>query len=418
VRYYSLGSKSDHEMNIWIFCHYASVPSIGQYTGHYDLARGLVEKGHRVTVFASSFSHYTFRETLLRENQYSLEEDYSGVRFVWLRTPPYRANDWRRICNMLVYSLRAGVLAVLRKEQPDVCIGVCVHPFAAVAAWIVAKIKRSPFVYEIRDLWPLVLIETGRLVPHGLVATALYAIEGLLVRGADHIIGAWRYFDSYLARWGYPADKVTWIPQFADLSRLPPELPSEPEGGQFTVMYTGGHVHTMGIDVILRAASILQSRSVDNVRFVFVGSGQEKPSLVKLAEELRLRNAEFRDPLTKDKLYDLMAEANAFIISLRGLPHHQYGVCTNKICDYLAMRRPIIYATLSSYNPVREAGLGFSPPPESPEGIADAVIGLMAKSSAERRAMGERAYQYMLKYHERMCMVDRLEKVLGMVCVE
>lgn len=405
-------------MNVWMFCHYASVPAIGQYTGHYDLARGLVERGHRVTIFASSFSHYTFRETLLQKGQGSREENYSGVRFIWLKTPTYQANDWRRIRNMLVYSLRAGTLAGLRKERPDVCVGVCVHPFAALVAWLVARIKRARFIYEIRDLWPLVLVETGRLSPGGINTKVLYALEAFLVRRAHHIIGAWRYFDRYLAQLGCPAEKITWIPQFADLSRLPSEIPPEPEGEVFTIMYTGGHVHTMGIDVILRAADILQGRSIEKVRFIFVGSGQEKPNLMRLAEQLRLRNVEFRDPVPKDNLYNLMAKANAFIISMRGLPHHQYGVCTNKICDYLAMRRPIIYATLSSYNPVREAGLGFSPSPESAEGIADAVVWLMAKTSEERRTMGERAYQYMLKYHERTCMVDRLERVLGTVCAE
>ena len=139
-------------MRVWIFCQYASVPSIGQYTGHYDLAKGLVAKGHDVTIFASSFSHYSFRETLLEPGETRREVVYDGVRFVWLRTPPYSANDWRRIRSMAVYARRATWAAMFRRPRPDVCLGVCFHPLAGLTAWLVALMKRARFVYEIRRL--------------------------------------------------------------------------------------------------------------------------------------------------------------------------------------------------------------------------------------------------------------------------
>ena len=405
-------------MNLWVFAHYASVPSLGQYTGHYDLARELVAHGHEVTIFASSFSHYTFRETVLSDKKTRLEANYEGVRLVWLRTPRYRANDWRRVANMFAYAVRATIAALRRKDRPDVCIGVCVHPLAGLSAWVVARLRGARFVYEIRDLWPLVLIETGRLRATGTAARILFSLERFLVRQAQCVVGAWRYVDRYLADRGCSPSRVVWIPQFADLRRIPAESRAPAPHPDFVVMYTGGYVHTMGLDVVLRAAAVLQVRDVRDVRFVLVGSGQEKPNLVRLARELDLRNVEFREPVPKDELYAVMSEADAFVVSLRSLPSHRYGISINKLCDYLAMRRPIIYAANTTYNPVAEVGAGFGVPPESPEAIADAVLQLKALTPAERAQMGQRGWQHLLQYHDKSMLAERLERTLIDLCAE
>jgi glycosyltransferase involved in cell wall biosynthesis len=404
-------------VEIWIFCQYASVPSIGQYTGHFDLAKGLVAKGHEVTIFASSFSHYSFSETLLEAGEKRRDAVYDGVRFVWLRTPEYHRNDWRRVRSMGVYAWRATWAGLRLGAKPDICVGVCVHPLAGLAAWLVAAVKGIPFVYEIRDLWPLVLIERGHLRSDSLVAKTLYRLEHFLVQRAARVIGAWRYFDRYIAEIGGDPKKVEWIPQIADLDRRPSSVPPPPEGGPFTVMYTGGHTTNNGIDVMLSAAGILQRRGVDDVRFVFIGGGQEKPKLVNMAAELALANVEFRDPVSKDQLYGSMTSAHAFIASLRAYPHHSYGMCINKICDYLAMERPIIYATRSSYNPVAEAGAGIAIEPESPERMADAIVDLKNTPREERLAMGHRGYRHLIEYHERGRMTERLEQILLATCV-
>jgi hypothetical protein len=111
-----------------------------------------------------------------------------------------------------------------------------------------------------------------------------------------------------------------------------------------------------------------------------------------------------------------MAEAHAYVVGFRDVPHCVYGISTNKLTDYLGMRRPIIYATSSTYNPVTEAQAGISAPAESAEGIADAVVALRSMRPAERAAMGERGFQHMLQFHERSRMVEKFEQVLVSAC--
>src|SRR5689334_11564847 len=118
-------------MNIWILNHYAEAPD-RPTTRSYDLGKQLVGRGHEVTIFASGFSHYEFREQRLHPGQKFREEQWDGVRFVWLKTFPYCKNDWRRILNMLTYCRRALRHAWSMQANPDVIIGTSVHPFAAL----------------------------------------------------------------------------------------------------------------------------------------------------------------------------------------------------------------------------------------------------------------------------------------------
>jgi len=319
---------------------------------------------------------------------------------------------------MFAYALRATMAAFRRSDRPDVCIGVCVHPLAGLSAWLAAHLRRARFVYEIRDLWPLILIETGRIRPRGVAARLLFALERFLVRQAGCVIAAWRYFDRYFAERGCPPKRIVWIPQFADVRRIPTGTHAPTNHTDFVVMYTGGHVHTMGLDVVLRAAKLLPDRDVPDIRLVLVGSGQEKPSLMTMARELDLKNVEFREPVPKEQLYAVMREADAFIVSLRSLPSHRYGVSINKLCDYFAMRRPVVYAANSTYNPVVDADAGIGVPPESPEAIADAVLRLKSLTPSERAAMGQRGWQHLLQNHEKGILVARFEQTLLAVCAE
>lgn len=94
-------------MNIWIFNQYAIPPDLPSGTRHFDLAHELVRRGHQVVIIATSFHHYMHKETRLSSGEKMKVEDVDGVKFIWLRRPPYKRNDWRREKNMLAYTWHA-----------------------------------------------------------------------------------------------------------------------------------------------------------------------------------------------------------------------------------------------------------------------------------------------------------------------
>ncbi|MBC8275682.1 MAG: glycosyltransferase family 4 protein [Chloroflexi bacterium] len=396
-------------MNIWILNHYAGTPETTLATRPFDLSKELVKRGHSVTIFASSFSHYELVEKVLQPGENWKAENYDGVRFIWVKTFPYKRNDWRRVTNMVSYAWRAFWVGKGLKERPDVIIGTCVHPLAVLSAYVLSIFKKSRFFFEVTDLWPQTIVDMGALSERSPITWGLRVLEKFLYQKAEKIITLMPHADEYITSLGVSKDKIVWIPQCIDLARY--EGLREYRGGNsksFTLVYLGHHGVASALEVILEAAKVLQDEAKENIRFVFVGEGAEKPNLIELSEDVGLHNAEFRDPVPKNEVVEVMGEADAFVLSLRDTPLYKYGVSLNKLCDYLASGRPILFAGNASNNPVEEAKAGITVPPENPMALAQAITRLVAMKPVERIQMGKNGLEYVKKHHDIRVLADRL----------
>ncbi len=407
-----------HRLNVWWLSQYASTPD-QQFTTQHDLAKKLVEKGHRVTFFSAGFSHYKFKEIRLNPGETWRADECDGVRFVWLKTSPYRTNDYKRVVNMCSYAWRAYRLARSWKEKPDVIIGTTFQPLASLAAYAVAVSKRRPFIFEVKDLWPLTMIQFGRLSPKSPLALVLRVLEKFIARRATRIMTTLPGAADYYEQLGIPREKVLWIPNGLDLSRY---ASLKPYGGgiseRCTLVYAGGHVEAFRLDVVLRAAKIEQDNG-DKARFVFVGGGQEKPKFMDLARDLNLRNVEFRDAVPKSELHRVLEEADAFIVSMRDLPElYRYGISFNKLCDYVAAGRPVLFAGNPSNNVVEEFQCGIVVPPENPEAFAAAIRKFRNMTPEQRAEMGRNGIRCAKERFDIALLADRLETMLLSVAEE
>jgi glycosyltransferase involved in cell wall biosynthesis len=129
---------------------------------------------------------------------------------------------------------------------------------------------------------------------------------------------------------------------------------------------------------------------------------------MRQARDRGLSNVEFPSPVPKRDIAKVMSQADAFIYGLRDLPLYRFGVVLNKLTDYLAGGRPIVFFGRSPYDPVRDVGAGFSVPPGKPEAIADALERLTALSPEERMAMGQNGRRYLEEHHNIPRLADRL----------
>jgi glycosyltransferase involved in cell wall biosynthesis len=409
---------SNRRLNVWWFCQYASTPD-QQLTTQHDLARRLVEKGHQITFFAAGFSHYKFKEIRLKPGERWRIDQHDGVRFVWIKTTPYHANDWKRVVNMCSYAWRAYGLARSWKETPDVIIGTTFHPLASLSAYALSVSKHRPFIFEVRDLWPLTMIQFGRLSPKSPIAVAMYAMEKYLARRATKIVTTLPGGANYYSGLGVPKDRIVWIPNGLELSRYKDLQSYTGEISEsYVLLYAGGHVYANALETVLRAARIQQENG-NRARFVFVGGGQEKPRLMHMAKDLDLRNIEFRDAVPKSQLGQVMEEADAFILSMRDLPElYQYGISFNKLCDYVASGRPVIFAGDPSNNVVEEFRCGIVVPPEDPQAFAEAIRRFENMMPEERAEMGRNAIRCAKERFDITMLADRLEAILLSVAEE
>ena len=411
-------------MNLWIFNHYAVSPDLAGGTRHYDLGRELVKRGHRVVILATSFHHYLHRETRLKPGEHWKIEEVDGLKFVWLRTPPYQRNDWRRVRNMVVFMLRAWWLGrrlpklIPEVERPDVIIGSSVHLLAVVAAYFVAKHFGAKFVMEVRDLWPQAIIDMGKLNRDNPLLQLLRILERFLYRQAERIIILGPQMEEYITACGIERQKIVWIPNGVDISFFDylsgETLAKSSDSSSFTALYIGAHSETNALDIVIKAADVARAKGYGSIRFVLIGDGPTKENLVRMAEELKLENVLFRNPVAKTEVPKVLKEADVLL-----LPKHpsfgSYSGSILKLFDYMAAAKPIVCSAKTAYNPVEKAGCGFVVNPGDPQALADAIIKLYQMSPEERAEMGKRGREYVEKYHDIRKLAMQLESVLQSV---
>ena len=399
--------------NIWIFNHYAITPDLPGGTRHFDFGKELVKRGYNVTIFASSF-HYSLLKEIkeYKKNSYIIE-DYDGVRFVWIKTFPYSRNDWRRVINMLSYSIRSYKVAKkINIEKPDIIIGSSVHLFAVFIAYLLSQKYKTPFIMEVRDLWPQTLIDMGVSKWHPFVIL-LGILEKFLYKKADKIIVLLPKANEYIENLGISPEKIVWIPNGVDLERFNFDIECidlRIDKKNFVITYTGAIGKANNLDTLLETARILKD-NYPEIKFLLVGNGTEKERLIQIAKENNLKNVEFRDPVPKNEIAKIINKSDVLILLVRDSPLYKYGISFNKLFDYLASGKPIIFSSNSINNPVEEAKAGITVPPDNPQALADAIIRLYKIPPEERKRMGDNGKKYVEKYYSMPVLVDRLEKI-------
>jgi glycosyltransferase involved in cell wall biosynthesis len=399
--------------NIWIFHHYADPPD-GHWTGTYDLYKFLVAKGHSVTVFSSSFSHYTRREERLNPAEKSKVQFFNGMRFVFVRTAPYTGNDRRRFYNMLSYAVGSLVEAIKIKEKPDVVIGSTPHPFCLMTAIVVSKIKRCRFVMELHDLWMEFMIDTRMISPAGIPSRIVAAFDRYTYKTADRIFTLWPRMNVYLEGLGVPAGKISWIPLGLDFAttRLP-ESRRRKTGESFNVVCTARFGPASNIDEILEAAKIIKAENLGDIRFTLYGDGPEKEKLLAFASDNRLDNVVFGGMIPKSHVKDRLKLADVCISGLPDMPNYnKYGTIPTKLIDYMSANRAVIFISNVTDNLVARSGSGICVLPGRPDMLAEAIKKLYGMSVEDLAAMAKKGVEYLKKYHDLRALADKVELYL------
>ena len=380
---------------VWIINHYAQLPAGSGGTRHFDLARHLHDLGWKSWIFAASVELNTQRQRL-EKHEHARSESVDGVNFRWVNTPGYEGNGPGRIINMIVFSwkmLARKTTAGL--ERPALIIGSTVHPLAAAAAALLAKRYRVPFIFEVRDIWPETLIALGHTRRYGPVAILLGMLEKWLCRQSCRVVSVLPGYADYVMERKIRAPEVVHIPNGINLEHIGKVYPFE-KPDTFRLTYLGAHGTANDLHTLVRAMELIElSHGVASIECHLIGSGPMKQALVDYCAARGLKQVIFHAPVSKSRIAATAADTEAFVLCGRKLPSlYKYGISMNKIPDYMAMGRPVIIALESANNPILEAQAGICVRPESPEELAEAIIGMAGMNVAELRGMGQRGRQY------------------------
>jgi len=383
-------------------------------TRHYELTHYSTQQGHRATIIASPVSYLTGQRTTSDADRFVTREQVDGVRV--LRTWTYAAlhrSFFTRVLSFLSFML-SSFIGALQVRNVDVIWGTSPPIFQAVTAYLVARLKRVPFLFEVRDLWPDFAVETGVLQNPALIWIAR-RVEHFLYHHADHLIVNSPGFIPHVRQCGVPDEKIDLVPNGVEVSMFTPadhgeKVRQELElDGKFIALYAGAHGVANDLQTILLAAQHL--KDYGDITFVLVGDGKERPNLKQLAEELELSNVEFVPAQPKTRMPDFLAAADVCIATLQDIPMFA-TTYPNKVFDYMAAGRPTVLAIDGVIREVVEtADGGLFAPPGNPEALAEAVLTYYRNPDLRRRH-GQNARRYVVAHFDRTQQAQQLETVL------
>lgn len=394
-------------MNIWIFNHHALTPDMNGGTRHYDFAKELVKRGNRVTIVASSFHYSKYKEMREYKDKEYLIEKIDGIDFIWIKTPAYYGNGVSRVKNMISYTYKVlKYIPNLNLSKPDIVVGSSVHLFAVWAAYKLSRKYNTPFIMEVRDLWPQTLMDMGISKWHPFIIL-LGLLEKYLYKKADKIISNLPYAYDYIGKF-VEKEKFVWISNGVDLSNI--KYTPKEKNEKFVISYTGAIGIANNLQILLDAAKKLKDRK--NIYFRIVGEGVEKEKLKVFAEKNNLLNVSIENSVPKNEVTNILQNSDVLFLSLKNSPLYRFGISLNKLFDYMASGRVIVFAGNSKNNLIEDAKAGYSIVPDNVEVLEKTILEIYNLSQKERDEIGQKIRKYAEDNYSIEILVDKFEDLL------
>jgi len=394
-----------------------------------ELSRHWAAAGHEVTVLTGFPNHPTgvvpleyrdnFRRGVVRERT-----DGANVVRTWLLPFPNRKMHER----MLNYSsfFASAATTGLFLPRPDVVIATSPQLLVALAGWWLARCRRVPFVFEVRDLWPESLAAVGMGKSNSFLHRALAKIASFLYRCSDRVVVVTPAFEDYLAEhWGVPREKMFVIENGVETKLFAPEPSTGQAGtgvrrelgaeGKFVVSYIGTMGMAHGLETIIAAAAQLQQENLEDANreivFLMIGEGAEKDRIAAMARERGLTNLRFVDQQPREKIPAYISASDACLVLLKRTDLFKTVIPT-KMLEFMSCARPVILGVDGQARAIlQEARGGLVIEPENAAALVGAIRYLAANQEVARK-LGNNGREHILRKFSRRETAEKYIRVL------
>jgi glycosyltransferase involved in cell wall biosynthesis len=376
-----------------------------------ELAARLTELGHE-TIVLTALPNYPqgriypgYRGVLVREQH----GDVTVLRTsIWPTKSVALIPRTASYLSFVASSLLAGAvrlprLDVLITESPPLPLGL--------SGFVLSRLKRARWVFNVSDLWPQTAIAVGSLRDDRLAELA-YRLEAFCYRRASAVSCQSQEIEASINE-RYPRVHTISFVNGTDTARFSPARRSEtfwPElvgDDRPVAVYAGLHGACQGLDQLIDAAERLQN---DPLRLVLVGDGPEKEALVDSSRRRHLRHVTFLEPQPKEAMPALLASADIAVVLLRTrLP----GAVPSKLYEAMASGLPVVLVAEGEPAEIlRSTNAGIAVNPGDLDGLADALRRL-AQSKDERARLGAAGRAAAVERFDRRPILDRFIEELA-----
>lgn len=395
-------------MKILYFHQHFSTPSGSTAIRSYEMACHLLARGHQVTMVCGRYSGGVTGLIKPFENGWRRDK-VDGIDVIEFDLAYSNADSFvKRTITFLKFAMISVRLAMT--ENYDIVFATTTPLTAGIPGVFARWLRRKPFVFEVRDLWPELPHAMG-VIKNPLTLWIMSILEWVSYRSAYRLIGLSPGIVKGIVRRGVASDRVAMVPNGCDLTlfadALQPWRPAEVLSTDLMALFAGTHGVANGLDALMDAAKELKYRGREDIKILLIGQGKLKEGLLARAQREGLNNVVFHDPVNKVRLASLMAASDVGLQVLANIPAFYYGTSPNKFFDYIAAGLPVI----NNYpgwvaEMIEEYQFGFAIAPDDPIAFADAL----ERAAADRAAlklMGQRGLVLARSQFSRQFLADK-----------
>ena len=398
-------------INILLINQYSYPPGKSNWRRHFDLFKNFSKESYNIDVICGSFVHDRKEEILNKGEKYRLINS-EGIKYHILSGILYKSKIVRML-SMVQFFFKVLFFSKKLEDKPNIIYASSPHPFNGLAGMYLARKYKCPFILEIRDLWPETWVAMGATTRKSILYKFFAYIEKKLYKNADKIITLTANKDYYTSI-GIDGKKVEIISNGVDLESYDSNLkeykcPLTFSKDNFNILYTGSHSQGDALDILIETAELL---SKEKIVFHLVGEGVIKEELKKRVKENNINNVKFYDIVKKYEIPSLLKESDAVIMLLRDIPLYKYGMSPNKMYEYLASTKPIIFSGSVANDMVKEANAGVSVEAENPKKLKEGILSLQKMTIDEREVLGKKGRKYVEENYDTKVLSKKIEKII------
>ena len=316
----------------------------------------------------------------------------------------------RRTLDYLSFAFSSFVVGLFIKT--DVIIATSPQFFTTWSASMLSLLKRRPWIFELRDIWPASIRTVGAMNKEGIL-DLFEKIEIFLYHNADGIVAVTKSFKNELVSRGIDHNKIDVITNGADLSLYNVEekdqvlLSEMGINDKFIIGYIGTHGMAHSLDFVMNAIADIEDKEI---HFLFIGNGAEKQNIMGIAEKLALENVTFLDSVPKK---DTVKYLSIIDVSLSPLKKSDVfkGVIPSKIFEAAAMKKPILLGVEGEAEGIiKRYNSGVSYKPENKKDFLEKID--LLKSDRELYAELQKGCEVMAKDFNRKALADRMLEII------
>jgi glycosyltransferase involved in cell wall biosynthesis len=383
--------------NILIINEYAGSLEYGMTFRHYYLAKEFIKQGHDVTIATASYSHFLKKFPDMKNKTYKIEK-IKNIKYLWIKVMKYSESfDKKRVFKWFEFVSKLFFISKKLESKPDIIICSPTAPFSILPAYYLAKKFNATLVFEVRDIWPLTLIEVGGFSSKHPLIKLMTWCEKFALNKSDLLISNLQNYTQHIQELGIDR-KASWVSNGIDLEEMKNiepldinvknKLPLD----KFIVGYTGKLGVSNATEFLIESAKKLKENT--DILFVIVGTGQEEEHLKNQASNLH--NVIFIEPIAKSQIQSILSLFDVCYIGWNKEKIYKYGVSPNKIFDYMYSSTPIIHSINTPKDIVKLSNCGVSVEAENSDEIKNAILEIYNMDIKDRKRLGANGKEYVL----------------------